>query len=251
MLNPEDILSWLETHVKGMRRSRMKTLSAIVPGAMALFGVGVLALGRAMQTGTTCKHNIKRVNRFLGNTSWEGEALAKGIFESFAPKSGRVLVLADWTDVAHGKLLVFCLPANGRSLPFFTKAVAKQAGDGAMIRAEREALAALQRICDGRSDVILVADRGFGNQRWIPEAQQRGFHVVQRVSKVFFAETEHYIGNLHEMVLRRKSRIRDWGHGTLGEDQSIHGRLVTAIDPEAKEPWYLITDLEDISRKRL
>jgi len=113
MLSPNAILSWLEDNVKGMRRSRAKTLAEIAPAAMALFGVGVLALGRAMQTRTTCKHNIKRVNRFLGNTSLEAEALAQGIFEAFAPRTGRVLVLADWTDVPNGKLLVFSLPANG------------------------------------------------------------------------------------------------------------------------------------------
>ena len=60
MLNPQRILSWLETNVKGMRRSRMKTLADIVPAAMELCGVGLLALGRAMPTDTTAKHNIKQ-----------------------------------------------------------------------------------------------------------------------------------------------------------------------------------------------
>jgi len=214
---------------------------------MELFGVGILPLGRAMQSGTTCKHNIKRVNRFMGNTALEVEALAQGIFEVFVPETGRVLVLADWTDVSNGKLLVFSLPANGRSIPFFTKVVAKKAGEGAMIRAENEALAALQRICCNCPDVTIVADRGFGNQRWIPLAKELGFHFVQRVVGVFFAETEHYIGTLNEMELRCGARIRDWGSGTLGEDQAIHGRLVTAFDPDAKEPWYLLTDLENAS----
>ena len=144
MLSPVEILAWLEENVKGMRRSRMKTLADIVPAAMEFRGVGVLSLGRAMETDTTCKHNIKRVNRFLGNEAFEGEALAKGIFEAFVPESARALVLADWTDVPKGKLLLFSLPANGRSIPFFTKVVAKKAGDGAMVRAENEALEALQ-----------------------------------------------------------------------------------------------------------
>jgi len=251
MLNPEQILTWMEENVKGMRRSRMKTLAAIVPGAMELFGVGVLALGRAMQTATTCKHNIKRVNLFLGNSALEGEALAQAIFEAFVPQTGRALVLADWTDVANGKLLVFSLPANGRSIPFFAKAVAKKAGEGAMIRAENKALAALQRICQNGPEVTVVADRGFGNQRWIPTVKGLGFHFVQRVSGVFHAETEHYIGKLDEMNLRRGKRMRDWGHGTLGEDQAIQGRLVTAFDPDAKEPWFLLTDLDDASLKEV
>lgn len=247
MLNPTEILTWLEANVKGMRRSRAKTLADIVPAAMALHGVGVLELGRAMETGTTCKHNIKRVNRFLGNAALEVEALAEGIFQAFAPASGRVLVLADWTDVVNGKLLVFSLPANGRSIPLYVKSVAKKAGDGAMIRAENEALQALQRICRSRFEVVVVADRGFGNQRWIPGVAGLGFHFVQRVSSVFFAETEGYIGKLDELDLRHEAHVRDWGRGTLGEDQAIKGRLVTAFDPEAKEPWLLVTDLDGVS----
>lgn len=31
----------------------------------------------------------------------------------------------------------------------------------------------------------------------------------------------------------------------MGEDGVITGRLVTAFDPEAKEPWYLLSGLED------
>ena len=129
----------------------------------------------------------------------------------------------------------------------FTKAVAKKAGEGALIRAENQALEAMQRICRNRPDVILVADRGFGNQRWISHAKDLGFHFVQRLSSVFYAETQEYIGKLDEMDLRRGHRIRAWGYGSLGEDQVIEGWLVTAFDPDAKEPWYLITDLDDAS----
>jgi len=247
MLNPQHILTWLETNVNGMRRSRMKTLADIVPGAMELCGVGLLSLGRAMCTRTTAKHNIKRVGRFLGNAAVESTAIARGIFNAFAPKQGLVLVLADWTDVVNGKLLVFALSCNGRSVPFFTKVVAKKAGEGAMVCAENEALDALGEICHDRSDVVIVADRGFGNQRWLGAVVREGFHFVQRLSCVFFADTEHYIGNLRDLDLRRGKRVRDWGRGTLGEDEAIHGRLVTAYDKKAKEPWYLVTDLDEVA----
>lgn len=247
MLNPQEILTWLDENVKEMRRSRAKTLADIVQAAAAMLGVGVLALGRAMESSTTCKHSIKRVNRFLGNEALETEALAKGIFDEFAPNTGFVLVLVDWTDVANGKLLVFSLPCNGRSIPFFAKAVPKQAAEGAMIRAETEGLEALSRICASRPNVVIVADRGFGNQRWIPQLQQLGFNFVQRVSSVFFVDTEKYIGMLNDLNVRRGARIRDWGYGTLGEDARIEGRLITAYDPDAKEPWYLLTNLDKLS----
>lgn len=251
MFSPATILPWLEEHVKGMRRSRMKTLAAIVVSATDLCGVGLLALGRGMHTGTTAKHNIKRVGRFLGNAHVEGTAVARGLFDAFAPTQGRVLVLADWTDVANGKMLVFALPCNGRSVPFFTAVVAKHAGEGGMIRAETEALQALARICATRSNVIIVADRGFGNRRWLGDVRDQGFHFVQRLSCVFQAETEHHIGGLKELNVRRGNAIRDWGHGTIGEDRAIVGRLITAYDKKAKEPWYLVTNVDDATAKEV
>jgi len=234
-----------------MRRSRMKTLAQLVPAAALLCGVGLLALGRAMRTDTTAKHNIKRVGRFLGNDAVETTALAQGLFDAFAPRHGRVLVLADWTDVANGKLLVFALPCNRRSVPFFTKVVPKHAGEGALVRAENEALETLGRICRVRANVVIVADRGFGHRRWLGAVVRQGFHFVQRLTCVFFADTEDYIGTLRDLNLRRGARVRDWGRGTLGEDEDIEGRLVTAYDPKAKEPWYLVTDLEDASAPQI
>lgn len=246
MLSPEVILTWLERNVNGMRRSRMKTLAHIVPAAMLLGGVALHALGRGMRTGTTAKHNIKRVERFVGNAKVESMALAQGLFRAFAPQHGLVWVLADWTDVSNGKLLVFALPCNGRSIPFFTHVVPKQAGEGALVRAENEALERLAPLVQTRSNIVIVADRGFGNQRWLGAVARHGFHFVQRLSCVFFADTEEYIGALRDLNVRRGPRVRDWGHGTLGEDQAITGRLVTACDPKAQEPWYLLTDLKDL-----
>jgi len=246
MLSPEEILSWLVKNVKGMRLSRIKALAAIVPAATRLCGVGVLSLGRSMDTGTTAKHNIKRVGRFLSNSCVESVALAQAIFNAFAPTQGPVLVLSDWTDVVNGKLLVFALPCNGRSLPFFVSVVPKNAGEGALMRAENEALQTLRSICADRREIILVADRGFGNQRWIQAVRAQGFHFVQRFSCVFNVDTEHYIGALRDLNLRRGKPIRDWGSGTIGDDEAIEGRLITAYDPQAKEPWYLVTDCADM-----
>tara|TARA_R110002073_G_C9398239_1_gene574384 strand:- start:7 stop:1104 length:1098 start_codon:yes stop_codon:yes gene_type:complete len=247
MLSPDAILTWLERNVNGVRVSRLKTLSAIVPAAMAMRGVTTHDLGRFMPSDTDAKHSIKRVDRFLGNARLEVAALAQGIFDAFAPRRGRVLVLADWTDVTNGKMLVFSMPCNGRSIPFYTKVVPKNAGKGVLKKAEMDGLRELERICDSRSEVIIVADRGFGNKRWLAEVRALGFHFVQRLSNVFHVDTERYIGALGEMDLRKKAKARNWGRGTIGEDQVIEGMLITTYDPRAKEPWYLVTDLDDLA----
>jgi hypothetical protein len=249
MLSPTQIMTWLETNVKDMRKSRLKTLAAVVEGAMAMGGLGVLALGRAMNTRTTAKHNIKRVNGFLGNASVETIAVARAVFDVFAPRQGRVLVLADWTDVCNGKMLIFALPCSGRALPLLSVCVPKEAGEGILKAAEEKGLHQLAEVVGDRGDVALVtvADRGFGNRRWIKAVRQRGWHYVQRLAGLFFAEVEDYIGTLSDMGIRRGAKPRDWGGGIFGEKGEVAGRLITVFDKEAKEPWYLVTDLDDVS----
>lgn len=76
MLSPKRILTWLRANVHQMRLSRLKTLAAIVAGAVRKSGVGVLALGRAMAGPVGAKHCIKRVWRFLRNKAVEVEAVS-------------------------------------------------------------------------------------------------------------------------------------------------------------------------------
>ena len=120
MYEPEDILSWLEEKVHGMRRSRTKTLAAIVGGAMRMQGSGVLALGRAMDGSAAAKHRIKRMDRFLGNPQVEVDAVHEALFHQFCPGGEPVVVLADWTDRAPFQTLVLALPRDGRSIPFYS-----------------------------------------------------------------------------------------------------------------------------------
>lgn len=118
MYEPSKILTWLEQNVQ-MRQSRRKTLSAIVGGAMRLQGAGVLALGRAMEGPAKAKHRVKRVDRFLGNTQVEVDAVSEGLFHQLRPRKGPVVVLADWTDRHRFPQLALALPRDGRALPFF------------------------------------------------------------------------------------------------------------------------------------
>lgn len=87
MYDPSNILTWMMENVEGMRRSRMKTLSDIVSGAMRMKGSGVLALGRAMRGPVKAKYRIKRVDRFLGNRQVEIDAVSEAIFDEFRART--------------------------------------------------------------------------------------------------------------------------------------------------------------------
>lgn len=249
MYDSQSILSWLESRVHGMRRSRLKTLASVVSGALLMKGVGVLALGRAMaQTGEVgAKHCIKRVWRFLRNSAVELEAVHAALFHTLAPAQGPIVVLCDWTDVGRFQQLVFSLPRDGRALPFLSVTVKKGTysgeQDGSMLFAEGKALSELRRICPVARQLVLVADRGFGHGRWLWDVQRRGFDFVQRLSQIHHLSVEHYDGTLKQMGIPQHSPSHDWGYGTLAGHEHLSVRLVTTFAREAAEPWYLVTSL--------
>lgn len=254
MYEPSQIVAWLEENVQ-MRQSRRKTLASVVAGAMRMQGTGVLALGRAMQGPAKAKHRIKRVDRFLANPKIEVDAISDGLFRLLKPSRGLVVVLADWTDRHAFQQLVLALPCNGRALPFYCVTVEKGDGSGAheglMVQAETQALEALARMCGDTIKPVIIADRGFGNTRWLGEVQKRGWHFVQRISKNNYVETEQHIGLVQELGIKRGWLPRDHGKGTMGEKHWGPIRLVSVFERESQEPWYLVTSLEAHSPRQI
>jgi hypothetical protein len=253
MYDPSKILTWLEENFQSMRGSRRKTLAAIVGGAMKMQGTGVLALGRAMEGETFAKHRIKRVDRFLGNEGVEVQTVFTGLFRTLRGSHKQPVVLVDWTDRHAYKQLVFALSKNGRALPFLCMTIKKgeleSVTQGTEIEAERQGLALLKAMCPPGVTPIIIADRGFGNSRWLGDVQKWGWYFVQRLAKNHYMETTNFIGVLHELGIRRGWRARDWGWGALGEKKTGRMRLVTVYDRTAEGPWYLATNIADLNAK--
>jgi len=249
MYDPSNILAWLTENVESMRLSRAKTLAAIVGGAMRMNGTGVLALGRAMKGATLAKHRIKRVDRFLGNGQVEIDAVNEALFHQFRPRNESPVVLADWTDRHSFQQLVLALPRDGRAIPFLSITVEKGDGsgahDGLMIEAEAQALETLAAFCGDTIRPIIIADRGFGNTRWLGDIHDRGWYFVQRIARDTHMETEHYVGMLYELRIRKGWKPRDWGCGTMTHKQFGDIRLVTVYERKAETPWFLVTNLTE------
>ena len=249
MYSPSKILTWLKENVQPMRHSRRKTLAAITSGAMRLQGCGVLALGRAMMGQTIAKHRIKRVDRFLGNAQVEIREVFSALFNALCPARGDVLVLADWTDRGAFQQLAFAVTRDGRAMPFLGITVPKSttAGEhtGEMVDAENQALALLESMCPEGVRPILIADRGFANRRWLSAIQNRGWGFVQRMRQDHYLVTDSHFGSFKELGIRRGWRAREHGWGGVFDEYFGPVRAVSVFARDAKEPMYLITNLED------
>lgn len=258
MFGPSKIMKWFDQNLQQVRRSRRKTLAHVVAGAMKMKGVGVLALGRSMDGPVDAKHRIKRVDRFLANEDIELLEISAVLFEVLRGDDKQPIVLVDWTDRHAFEQLVFSITKDGRSMPFYAITIKATRLDtemqGTKIAAEEEALGHFHAMCPPDVQPIIVADRGFGSERWIARIANWGWRFVQRLSKQHYVETELFIGTLPELGIRKGYRPKDWGWGTMGdnkEEQKTRLRLVTMYDRDADEPWYLVTNIEDAQAKRI
>ncbi len=129
MLGPNRILDWIIENVKPMRRSRQKTLSAIVYSALQMRGVGVLSLGRMLPGSTAAKHAIKRVWRFFRNRRLEIESLHLSLAHLLAPHHTPVVILLDWTVYGPFQTLAAALPRDGRAIPIWWKTIYVKSGE--------------------------------------------------------------------------------------------------------------------------
>ena len=256
MFGPYKIMKWFDQHLQGVRRSRSKTLAHLVAGAMKMRGVGVLSLGRAMEGPVAAKHRIKRVDRFLANEELELFALSQVLFNTLRGTEKHPIILVDWTDRHAFEQLVFSITKDGRSLPFYAITIKsthfEDETEGAKIAAEQQALDQLRAMCPSNVHPIIIADRGFGNERWISQIAKWGWCFIQRLSKQHYVETQMHIGTLPELGIRKGYLPKDWGWGTMGDNQKekkTRVRLITVYDREADEPWYLITNTEDMNAK--
>lgn len=252
MFGPDKIMKWFEQNLQEVRRSRRKTLAHLVAGAMKMKGVGVLALGRSMEGPVAAKHRIKRVDRFLANKDLELFSLSRVLFDVMRGRDKRPVVLVDWTDRHAFEQLVFSITKDGRSMPFYALTIQsthfKSETEGLKIGAETEALETLRALCPQDVRPIIIADRGFGNERWIRQIANWGWGFVQRLSRQHYVETERHLGTLPELGIRKGSLPKDWGWGTMGDDKrpdKTRFRLVTVYNRKTDEPWYLITNIED------
>ena len=258
MFGPRKIMKWFDLNLQVVRRSRRKTLAHVAAGAMKMKGSGVLALGRAMDGPAIAKHRIKRVDRFLANEGLEDFAISKTLFNLLRGQDSHPIVLADWTDRHAFEQLVLSIPRDGRSMPFHAITVkSTKLGTetkGTLVQAEQEILRQLHAMCPDSVKPIIVADRGLGNARWIGDVAKWGWRFVQRISKSHYVETEHHIGTIPELGIRRGYLPKDWGWGTMGDNKEKNKtrfRLISVFHRDADEPWYLVTNIEDREAKKI
>ncbi|MVG12725.1 IS4 family transposase [Proteus mirabilis] len=252
----------------------LKRLNSLTLACHALLDCKTLTLtelGRNLPTKARTKHNIKRIDRLLGNRHLHKERLAVYRWHASFICSGNTMpiVLVDWSDIREQKRLMVLRPSvalHGRSVTLYEKAF--PLSEQCSKKAHDQFLADLASILPSNTTPLIVSDAGF-KVPWYKSVEKLGWYWLSRVrGKVQYADlgAENWkpISNLHDMS---SSHSKTLGYKRLTKSNPISCQILLyksrskgrknqrstrthchhpspkIYSASAKEPWVLATNL--------
>jgi len=245
---------------------RLGTVIKVVEGIVRGGRLSPATIGRSLRGSALPKHEIKKVDRLLGNPKMTGDRLF--LFHAIAHRllrgAERPVILIDWTQACGTHVaLVAAVPIGGRALPIYAEVhPLKKLGNAAV---ERRFLRALKAIVPSECRCLVVTDAGFKGP-FFSEVLDCGWDFLGRIRG-----TTKAISNTGETISKEQFYARasttpvDLGVFGLFVKQRIPCRLVLVrkrrrpgpkrpppackeereLRQSALDPWLLATSLAD------
>lgn len=218
--------------------------------------LGIAAVGTAMARafGTKPKHGIKQVDRCLSNEKLDMQTLFQGFVPFVVGQRYSIFVAMDWTEFDkddHTTLSISHVTPKGRAMPLVWKTVRKSKLKGRQRRHEKEALRMFKEAVPPNVDVVVLADRGFGDielYRYIHETL--GFDFVIRYRASIFVRCDDWLYPSGALV-PRNGRIRVLRKTDLTAKEAGPFTVVLYQAAGMKDAWCLATSLHDASGREI
>lgn len=175
--------NWLSNACSFMHAGRIGALVKAVGGLLTGGQLTLTRIGRNLRTSAFTKHNIKCVDRLLGNRALWAERV--DIYRAMARwllnKTERPVLLIDWSDCAPGRAyltLRAALPVDGRTVTVYEEVHRLARYNKPQVH--RRFLRTLKKVLPEDCRPILVTDAGFRNP-WFREVEALGWDWVARI----------------------------------------------------------------------
>ena len=223
--------------------------------ASASLAVSTIGHGLAEARGLLSKHAIKQVDRLLSNAGIEVETFFPRWVPYVVGERKSIEVAMDWTDFDDDKqatIMLSLVTRHGRATSLVWLTVDKNTLKHNRNRYEHTVLVRLAEALPSDVEVLIVADRGFGDQKL--------YRVL--TDELKFDYLIRFRGNIKVTSAEGETRsATDWV-GAGGRTRILPGCAVTAeghpvgavVCVQAKDmkaPWCLCTSLKDAKAKTL
>jgi DDE family transposase len=238
---------WVQSVSGALRASQSKTLAALATAALGVDRVSLAEIGRQVE-GTTAKHGIKRVDRFLGNDRFTlGDAMQGLIERLVRRRRGEALVIAiDWVEVRDFHTVAVVEVGPGRGIPLLWASYPEWELYKSQNNLEEGLLRLLRTLIPRNVPVILLADRGFRRTEMARLCQHLGFHYLIRITPDVWVQHPRFHGKLLDYPVK-KGIYRSLRNVAYRHDDPVRQNVVIHwrrhLPKERDECWFLMTDL--------
>ena len=241
-----------DIHAKRVYSLANATLGVISSAALAVNSIGH---GLALARGRLPKHAIKQVDRLLSNPGIDVDELSKRWVNHAVGSRSNIVVAMDWTDFDvdnQATIMLSLVSKHGRSSPLVWLTVDKATLKNHRNAYEYRVLVQLAEELPADVKVLIVADRGFGDQKL--------YRVLTEELK--FDYLIRFRGNIAVTSAEGETRpAADWV-GVCGRPRTLRNALVTADNyqvgtvvcvhaKDMKQPWCLAASTTTDTAKQL
>ncbi len=270
-----NILSAIKPLVPTWNRPQVRNLALLAHAIYARHSLVITELAReypseAGEGPHDLRYRVKRIWRFLNNALLDTSRLMDSLYRlslSVCTVPGDLLpVLFDTTFLEPFALLTASIPAGGRGLPIRWVTYHREqleavfAHDGSKKRVAESMLS--ENLIERRLveevwakvvtgiRAVMVADRGFASADFFAWMIEKGRHFVVRFQgKTHITISDGKGGTISgaaKEVVAIKPGEKHWLTGVeYRKDGIVKVNLLVIFDEGQKEPWYLVTDIED------
>ncbi len=166
-----------------MHTKRLASLLAAVEAVVVGNRLTLSDLGRGLPSTTTVKHNIKRIDRLLGNGTLHTElpSLYEALVRQCLAGMTMPLIVIDWSDLTadrHWQLLRASVASKGRSMTLYEQVHPQSHATSP--RVHEAFLAQLATMLPPDCTPILITDAGFRGA-WFKLVDRMGWYWIGRI----------------------------------------------------------------------
>jgi hypothetical protein len=226
----------LRTRCPHLHVARLTVILAAVAAAVRGRRLTLTELGRSLPGPARVKHNIKRIDRLLGNRHLAAERM--GLYRVLARRTvgtrREPVIIVDWSDLTADRrwqLLRAALPVGGRALTLYEEIHPLR--HFANPRVHRAFLTRLKALLPEGVKPILITDAGF-RVPWFKTVNRLGWHWIGRIRNRDFvrpAGTEAWRGG-KTLYAQASARARGLGRFELVRSNPIVCRLYLVKRPK-------------------
>jgi len=248
-VDPEYVRKFIVNLFEGdMHALRVVSLANGVVGVLHAAALAIHAIGQAYArvAGITAKSGVKQVDRMLSNSGFDLRVVLKQWVQFVVGARKEIVIALDWTDFErddHTTLCAYVVTRHGRATPLVWKTVKKSTLKGTRNEHEYELVEWLHGAIATDVDVVLLADRGFGDQKLYETLQALGWDFVIRFRgciSVQNAAGETRAADAWVPANGRATMLRDV---KVTDDRTSLPAVVVVRARKMKEAWCLATTL--------